>query len=204
MIADIAVLKWNIVCIFCSTTAPCLKAFALSGRDCSNTRTQGVASLALGLVLLAFQAVPVQIRNLSYIQTIPNLSLRWKSANVHRKQYLDWIVEDSRPHHFLCHRMACIENRWDTLKGARQKSGTWGLYHTTKTYTPSILHLTLTRYNSLIVNTLLSVRCDKFHLHASYTTCTLPHGTSTGGERHSIGEQKSLLLRQISLRPCGV
>jgi hypothetical protein len=27
--------------------------------------TQGVASLALGYVLLAFQAVPVQIRNLS-------------------------------------------------------------------------------------------------------------------------------------------
>ena len=67
LIADLAVLKWNIVCIFCSTAAPCLKAFALSGRDCSNTRTQGVASLALGLVLLAFQAVPVQIRNLNFL-----------------------------------------------------------------------------------------------------------------------------------------
>ena len=76
LIANLAVLKWNIVCIFCSIPAPCLKAFALSGRDCSNTRTQDVASLALGLVLLAFQAVPAQIRNLSYIQTIPNLSLR--------------------------------------------------------------------------------------------------------------------------------
>ena len=30
-------------------------------------QAQGVASLALGLVLLAFQAVPVQIRNLSII-----------------------------------------------------------------------------------------------------------------------------------------
>ena len=68
----------------------------------------------------------------------------------------------------------------------------------------SILHLTLTHYNSLIINTLLSVRCYKFHLHASYTTYILPHGTSTGGERHGIGEQKSLLLRQILLRPYGV
>ncbi|WP_337486972.1 hypothetical protein [Prevotellamassilia timonensis] len=68
----------------------------------------------------------------------------------------------------------------------------------------SILHLTQTRCNPLIINNLHSVRYYKFHLHASYTTYILPHGTSTGGERHSIGEQKSLLLRQILLRPCGV
>ena len=73
-----------------------------------------------------------------------------------------------------------------------------------KLYLPSILHLTLTRCNLLIVNTLLSVRCYKFHLHATYTTYMLPHGTSTGGRYYSIGEQKSLLLRQISLRPYGV
>ena len=60
------------------------------------------------------------------------------------------------------------------------------------------------RYNSLIINVLLSVRYYKIHLHATYTTCTLPHGTNTGGEYYSIGEQKSLLLRQILLRPCGV
>ena len=36
---------------FCSTPAPCLKAFALTGRDYSNTRTQGAALLALGYVL---------------------------------------------------------------------------------------------------------------------------------------------------------
>ena len=77
-------------------------------------------------------------------------------------------------------------------------------YHTTITYTPNILHLTLTRCNSLIVSTLLSVRCYKIHLHSTYTTCTLPHDTSTGGRYHSIGEQKSLLLRQIPLRPYGV
>ena len=71
-------------------------------------------------------------------------------------------------------------------------------------YTPSILHLTLTRCNSLTINTLLSVRCFQFYLHATYTPHVLPHVTSTGGERHSIGEQESLLLRQISLRPSGV
>ena len=32
LIADLAVLKWNTVCIFCSILAPCLKAFALTGR----------------------------------------------------------------------------------------------------------------------------------------------------------------------------
>ena len=104
----------------------------------------------------------------------------------------------------LCHRMACIENRWVTLKGARRKNGTWGLYHTTTTYRPSILHLTLTRRNSLNISTLLSVRCYKTHLHSTYTTCTLPHGTSTGERYYDIGEQKSLLLRLILLRPYGI
>ena len=71
-------------------------------------------------------------------------------------------------------------------------------------YIPSILHLTLMCYNSLIINTLLSVRCCQFYLHTTYTTYTLPHGTSMGEWHHGIGEQKSLLLRQISLRPRGV
>ena len=73
-----------------------------------------------------------------------------------------------------------------------------------KLYLPSILHLTLMRRNSLTINTLLSVRYYKCHLHSTYTTCTLPHGTSTGEQYHGIGEQKSLLLRLIFLRPCGV
>ena len=77
-------------------------------------------------------------------------------------------------------------------------------YHTTTTYTPSILHLTQTHYNSLTINTLLSVRCYQRHLHASYTTYMLPRGTSTGGRHYGIGGQKSLLLRQIFLRPSGV
>ena len=45
------------------------------------------------------------------------------------------------------------------------------------------------------------------NLHTTCTTCTthmLPHGTGTGGRYYGIGEQKSLLLRQIFLRPCGV
>ena len=77
-------------------------------------------------------------------------------------------------------------------------------YHTTTTYTPSILHLTLAHCNLLIINTLISVRYYKFYLHTTYTAYMLPHGTSTGGQYHGIGEQISLSLRQISLRPCGV
>ena len=79
-----------------------------------------------------------------------------------------------------------------------------GFYYTTTTYTPSILHLTLTHCNLLIINTLISVRYYKFYLHTTYTPHMLPHGTSTGGQYHSIGKQKSLLLRLIFLRPSGV
>ena len=73
-----------------------------------------------------------------------------------------------------------------------------------KLYLPSILHLTLTRCNSLTINTLFSVRYYQFHLHATYTPHILPHDTSTGGRYHGIGEQKSLLLRLIFLRPYAV
>ena len=56
LIADLAVLKWNIVCIFCSIPAPCLKAFALTGRDCSNTRYPGCRFACPGLgATLGFQ-----------------------------------------------------------------------------------------------------------------------------------------------------
>ena len=70
-----------------------------------------------------------------------------------------------------------------------------------KLYMPSILHLTLMCCNLLTISTLLSVRCYQCHLHATYTIYTLPHDTSTGEQYHGIGEQKSLLLRQIVLRP---
>ena len=73
-----------------------------------------------------------------------------------------------------------------------------------KLYLTSILHLTLIRYNSLTINALLSVRCCKFHLHTTYTPYILPHGTSTGGRYHGIGEQKSLSEQRTLLRPCGV
>ena len=65
MIADLAVLKWNIVCIFVQHLRHVLKLLPFQGATAPTRDTQGVASLALGLVLLAFQAVPVQIRNLS-------------------------------------------------------------------------------------------------------------------------------------------
>ena len=91
---------------------------------------------------------------------------------------------------------------WYHLVVAFNAYGTFTILQ--KLYLPSILHLTLTRFNSLIVNILLSVRCYQYHLHATYTTLTLPHDTSTGEQYHGIGEQKSLLLRQISLCPCGV
>ena len=56
LIADLAVLKWNTVCIFCSILAPCLKAFALTGRDCSNTWYPGCRFACPGLcVPLGFQ-----------------------------------------------------------------------------------------------------------------------------------------------------
>ena len=77
-------------------------------------------------------------------------------------------------------------------------------YHTTITYTPNILHLTLIRCNSLIINTLISVRYYQIHLHTTYTPHMLPHGTSTGGRYHGIGERESLSLRQNLLRPCAV
>ena len=56
LIADLAVLKWTIVYIFCSTPASCLKAFALTGRDCSNTRYPGCRFACPGLCApLGFQ-----------------------------------------------------------------------------------------------------------------------------------------------------
>ena len=91
-----------------------------------------------------------------------------------------------------------------TLKGQDEKVALGTLTILQKLYLPSILHLTQIRCNSLIINALISVRYCKFYLHATYTTHTLPHGTSTGGRYHGIGEQKSLLLRQILLLPCGV
>ena len=68
--------------------------------------------------------------------------------------------------------MACIENRWVALRDQDEKVVLGTFYHTTITYTPNILHLTLMRRNSLTINALLSVRYYKIHLHATYTTHT--------------------------------
>ena len=68
LIADLAVLKWNIVCIFCSIPAPCLKAFALSGRDCSNTRYPGCRFACPGLCApLGFQ--PALAKSETWVKT---------------------------------------------------------------------------------------------------------------------------------------
>ena len=106
--------------------------------------------------------------------------------------------------HFLGILFIVIAVRMFTLKAQDKKVALETFYYTTTTYTPSILHLTPIRCNSLVISTLFSVRCYQCYLHTTYTIYMLPHGTSTGGERHSIGEQESLLLRQISLRPSGV
>ena len=99
----------------------------------------------------------------------------------------------------------CVSPKSNKLQKVHDEKVVLGtFYHTTITYTPSILHLTQIRYNSLTINILLSVRYYKIHLHTTYTTCTLPHGTNTAGGYYGIGEQKSLLLRQILLRPYGV
>ena len=70
-------------------------------------------------------------------------------------------------------------------------SGSGTFYHTTTTYTPSILHLTLTRHNSLVINTLLSVRYYKFHLHATYTQPTRNLHTPHAATRHKHGRMAS-------------
>ena len=51
LIADLAVLKWNTVCIFCSILRHVLKLLPLQGATAPTRDTQGVASLALGYVL---------------------------------------------------------------------------------------------------------------------------------------------------------
>ena len=75
LIADLAVLKWNTVCIFCSILAPCLKAFALTGRDCSNTRYPGCRFACPGLCApLGFQPVLAKSETSVLISLLSNHS----------------------------------------------------------------------------------------------------------------------------------
>ena len=60
----------------------------------------------------------------------------------------------------------------DAGRVAPIRGSVWGFYHTTTTYTPSILHLTQIRCNSLTINALLSVRYYKFYLHTLHTLHT--------------------------------
>ena len=60
----------------------------------------------------------------------------------------------------------------DAGRVAAIRGSVWGFYHTTTTYTPSILHLTQTRCNSLTINALISVRYYKFYLHTLHTLHT--------------------------------
>ena len=51
LIADLAVLKWNIICIFYSHLRHVLKLLPLQGATAPTRDTQGAASLALGYAL---------------------------------------------------------------------------------------------------------------------------------------------------------
>ena len=64
-------------------------------------------------------------------------------------------------------------------------SGTFTILQ--KLYLPSILHLTLTRCNSLIINVLLSVRYYQFYLHKPTRNLHTPHATT----RHKHGRKIS-------------
>ena len=57
-------------------------------------------------------------------------------------------------------------------KCLRRNSCGWDFYHTTTTYMPSILHLTLTRRNTLAINALHCVRYCWYYLHTTYTQPT--------------------------------
>ena len=73
LIADLAVLKWNTVCTFCSILAPCLKAFALTGRDCSNTRYPGCRFACPGLCApLGFQPALVKSETWVTYRKVPS------------------------------------------------------------------------------------------------------------------------------------
>ena len=93
LIADLAVLKWNTVCIFCSILAPCLKAFALTGRDCSNTRYPGCRFASPGLcATLGFQPA------LAKSETSVIHSLRAKKE----RSYSIWIASLFMLLYLLC------------------------------------------------------------------------------------------------------
>ena len=98
LIADLAVLKWNTVCIFCSILAPCLKAFALTGRDYSNMRYPGCRFACPGLcVPLGFQPAFAKSET-SGLQSFVRLFLfRLQRQDECRKWTILINVEERRP-----------------------------------------------------------------------------------------------------------
>ena len=70
LIADLAVLKWNTVCIFCSMIVPCLNAFALSGRHyISSCEPRVSLRLPWAMCSIGPSARPCYIRKLSINST---------------------------------------------------------------------------------------------------------------------------------------
>ena len=68
----------------------------LQGATAPTRDTQGAASLALGLVLLAFQAVPVQIRNLNYGSFI-SLAGMERITGINQKQLWAYMHGRKKP-----------------------------------------------------------------------------------------------------------
>ena len=101
--------------------------------------------------------------------------------------------------------------RMFTLKGQDEKVARGPFYHTTKTSRTEDLSsdtntLQLIGYQYFTQCKMLPIPLARnlHKLHTTYTPHMLPHDTSMRGGYYGIGEQKSLLLRLTSLRPCGV
>ena len=98
-----------------------------------------------------------------------------------------------------------------TLKGQDEKVARGPFYHTTKTsraeYLTSYTNtLQLIGYQYFTQCKMLPIPLARnlHNLHTTYTPHMLPHDTSMRRGYYGIGEQESLLLRQIFLRPYGV
>ena len=76
---------------------------------------------------------------------------------------------------------------------SRRETCAWDCFHTTTTYTPSILYLTQICCNSLVINTLLSVRYYQFlptrNLHNPHAATRHKHGRVISRHR---GAEKSV------------
>ena len=71
LIADLAVLKWNIICIFYSHLRHVLKLLPLQGATAPTHDTQGAASLTLGYVLHWAFSPPLLNPKLEYGNIVP-------------------------------------------------------------------------------------------------------------------------------------